>query len=62
MVTGVWSSFCAGRTLERPGNRPECNSGMAQIGSVHQILPQTGIHPGDIGVFQDQPSEFCANS
>jgi hypothetical protein len=51
MATGVWCSFCASRPLERPGSRPECGSGLAPAGSVHEILRQTGIHPGHIGVY-----------
>jgi hypothetical protein len=52
MATGIWCSFSAGQALERPGSRPECGSGLAPAGSVHEILRQTGIHPGHMGVYR----------
>jgi hypothetical protein len=53
MATGIWCSFCAGGDLERPCNRQKYGSGLAPASSVHEILRQTGIHPGHMGVYLD---------
>jgi len=59
VATGVRCSFCAWRALERPGSRPECGSELAPANSVHEILRQNGIHPGLLGVYQDQSHHLC---